>query len=131
MASKLSIALKKASKASKWLSDTNDELRELREELGHKRDLLIEQQEKFSYLSKSMTDGSERMLAEAVSRLSLVLVDVYRNLDYLWLGSLASKAQTEILLNMILDLPEMKENPALMEKVRKAFADYAAKFQRE
>lgn len=113
------------------MSDTNDELRELREELGHKRDLLIEQQEKFSYLSKSMTDGSERMLAEAVSRLSLVLVDVYRNLDYLWLGSLASKAQTEILLNMILDLPEMRENPALMEKVRKAFADYAAKFQRE
>jgi hypothetical protein len=104
---------------------TSDALKVYRTTLQRMREQFRITSDHFHTLAKDESDPFKRLTLKMLSKYSTILEDAYTNIETLSVAQSAIKDQLDILKDIVVELPDVKENTDIQRKIRKYFNEYA------
>jgi hypothetical protein len=106
-------------------NDSNKTLESIRKGFSERRNRLRILQNEFDRLSKTeKEDDFKRMSFDVMEDYASYMIDIYTRLEEIWISNFALKDQFELLKDIVIQLPDVKNNPQILQDIEKLFKKY-------
>lgn len=103
-------------------------LNELRDSLHLKRKQLNECKKIWESVSNEDINEISHLSGKTFVRLFEILNDLYKNLEAMYILNAGIKNETDMLRDIIIELPDVKNNPQTQNEVNQIFLDFSERF---
>lgn len=103
-------------------------LNELRDSLHLKRKQLNECKKIWESVSNEDINEISHLSGKTFVRLFEILNDLYKNLEAMYILNAGIKNETDMLRDIIIELPGVKNNPQTQNEVNQIFLDFSERF---
>ncbi|MFB5598805.1 MAG: hypothetical protein ACE5SW_01070 [Nitrososphaeraceae archaeon] len=103
-------------------------LNELRDSLHLKRKQLNECKKIWENVSNEDINEISHLSGKTFVRLFEILNDLYKNLEAMYILNAGIKNETDMLRDIIIELPDVKNNPQTQNEVNQIFLDFSERF---
>lgn len=101
---------------------------ELRDSLHLKRKQLNECKKIWENVSSEDINEISHLSGKTFVRLFEILNDLYKNLEAMYILNAGIKNETDMLRDIIIELPDVKNNPQTQNEVNQIFLDFSERF---
>lgn len=105
-------------------NDSNITLESIRRGFAERRNRLKILHNEFDRLAKNEQDESKRISHKVMGEYAYYMTDIYTRLEEIWISNFALKDQFELLKDIVIQLPDVKNNPNILQDIEKLFKKY-------
>jgi hypothetical protein len=105
-------------------NDSNITLESIRRGFAERRNRLKIIQNEFDRLAKNEQDESKQISHKVMREYAYYMTDIYTRLEEIWISNFALKDQFELLKDIVIQLPDVKNNPNILQDIEKLFKKY-------